>query len=540
MSGAFSGTLRPARLLRPGAAPGHGPPLPIALLGLVVGVLVCLPIAYLVIRALAVDPGSLDLVLRPRTAEVLLGSLALAAIVAAADVLIGLPLAWLTTRTDLPGRRAWAVLTIAPLAVPSYVMAFALVAALGPRGALQDLLLPLGVERLPSLYGLPGAVIVLTLATYPYVVLTARVALLRADPVLEEAGRSLGDDARTAFRRLALPLLLPAIAAGVLLAVLYALSDFGAVSILRFDSFARQIYVQYRASLDRHLAALLALVLVALTLAVAWAEARLRGRAEAVHHPPRRPTRPVPLGRWRRPALIFCSAIVSLALVMPAAVICFWLARGLASGEPLRLLGDAALRSLGAGASAALVACLLALPVGLLVVRYRGRIATFVERAIYGAYALPGIAVALSLVFLASNLAPFLYQTFLLLVLAYVLRFLAQALAPVRAALQRVGPRPEEAARTLGRGPLRAFLEVTLPLLRPGLVGGATLVFLTVVKELPLTLLLAPIGFDTLATAVWGAVGEGFYARAAAPAGFLMLLSAASVALLSQAEAQTA
>ena len=514
-----------------------GPPWPLTAVGLGVAVLSLLPIAYLLLRAAGTDADALAFITRPRTVSIVVSSVVLALVVGAGTILVGLPVAWLTTRTDLPVRRLWAVLTIVPLAVPSYVTGFAFVAAFGPRGALQSLLEPLGVTRLPEIYGLPGASLVLILATYPYVVLAVRGSLLREDRAVEEAARTLGDRRSAVFRRVTLPLLVPAIGAGALLAVLYALSDFGAVSLLQFDSFSRAIYLQYRATFDRSLAAVLALGLVLLTLAVTYGEARLRRRAgHFAGSPARRPAEIVQLGRWRWPALAFLTVVVSLALAVPAVAIGFWLIRGLPQGEAFRVAGPAIAGSLGTGVVGAALAAAIALPIALLLARHPSRISAFVERASYASFALPGIVVALALVFLTASGAPFLYQTLVLLVGAYAIRFLAHAFGPVRALLGRVGPRVEEAGRTLGDGPVRAFVGITMPLLRPAILSGAALVFLAIVKELPMALILGPIGFETLATEIWSATSEGFYARAAGPAAILLVLSAATVAVLLREE----
>jgi iron(III) transport system permease protein len=337
-----------------------------------------------------------------------------------------------------------------------------------------------------------------------------------------------------------LPLIAPAVGAGALLAILYAVADFGAVSLLGFDSLSRAIHAAYRASFDRSLAAALALILVALALAVVVAEARFRRRAEAfARRSPRRPPPYVALGAWRWPAVVFCAAVVGLALVVPAGTIAWWLVRGVEQGQPLGVVLDPVVASLGTGAAAGLVAVALALPIGVLVARHPSTASAFVERVTYAGYALPGIVVALAVVFLATNLVPALYQTLILLVVAYGIRFAPQAAGIVRAALVTLGPRVEEAGRTLGDGPLRTFGRVTLPLVQPALIAGAALVFLTTVKELPMALILGPIGFDTLATEIWDAASGGFYAQAAAAAAILMVLSAASVALLLRAEAST-
>ncbi len=496
-----------------------------------------LPILYLIVRAAGTEADAMAFVLRPRTFHVLVSSVVLALVVGLGSIAIGLPIGWLTTRTDLPGRRFWAVLTVVPLAIPSYVTAFAFVAAFGPRGALQSVLEPFGVTRLPEIYGLPGAALVLTLATYPYVVLAVRAGLMREDRSIEEAAETLGDERRAIFRRVTLPLLAPAIGAGALLAVLYALSDFGAVSLLQFDSFSAAIYLQYRATFDRSLAAVLALGLVLLALGVTYAEARVRRRArEFAASPARRPAERVPLGGWRWPALAFVASVVGLALVVPAATIGFWLLRGLANGDAFRLAGPAIAGSLGMGLAGAGLAVLVALPIGMLMARYPGRLSAWVERSSYTSFALPGIVVALALVFLTTNAVPFLYQTVALLAIAYAIRFLAHAIAPVRSTLARFGTRLEEAGRTLGDGPVRAFAGVTAPLLRPAILSGAALVFLAVVKELPMALILGPIGFETLATEIWSATSEGFYVRAAGPATLLLLLSATTVAVLLREE----
>ena len=505
-----------------------------------VAALAALPVAYLVVRALGVDVEAVQLIVRARTIELFVASVGLALTVGAGSILLGVPLAWLTARSNLPWRRMWTVATVVPLAIPSYVMAFAFVATVGPRGALSDLLQSVGLAGLPSLYGFGGAAIVLTLATYPYVLLATRAALLRSDASIEEAGRALGDSALATFRRVTLPIIAPAIASGALLAVLYALADFGAVAILQFDSFARAIYVQYRASFDRSLAALLALMLVGVTFAVAWIEWRIRSRRPEVSHAPRRPARPIPLGRWRWPAVAFCATVTLLGVVIPATTIAVWLVRGVVQGEPVRVLLDAAANSVLAGSLAAVAAAVMALPVAFLMVRHSGRLAALIEGFAYSAYAVPGIALALSIVFFVLNVAPIVYQTLFVLVLAYAIRFLPQAIAPTRTSLTQVGPRLVEAARTLGDSPRTSFRSITLPLLRPGIVAGVALVFLTTVKELPLTLLLGPTGFETLATAIWGATTEGFYARAAAPAALLMVLSAVTVGVLFRADERAA
>jgi iron(III) transport system permease protein len=495
--------------------------------GGLMAVLLLLPIGYLLLRAVEAGEAAWQNLFRLRTLLTLLRTIGLAAAVTALAGLVAVPLAWLTVRTDLPLRRLWATLAPLPLVIPSYVGAYLIASALGPRGILQGWLeWAFGIERLPSLYGFPGALLTLTILSYPYLFLSARAALLRLDPALEEASRSLGHSPWRTFWRITLPLLRPALGAGGLLVALYTLRDFGAVAIMRYDTFTRVIYVQYQ-SFDRSQAALPALVLIAVTLVFVILEGRLQRRARYVQGETGavRPPSQVALGRWRWPALLFCGGVIFVSLVLPALMLFYWLIRGLRAGEVAPALGSAAWNAVLASALAALVTVLLAIPIGLLVVRRPGTLTYLLERLTYAAYALPGIVIALALVFLGANHLPWLYQTLPMLVLAYLLLFIPQAVGTVRSSLLQIHPSLEEAAQSLGRGPLRVFATITLPLLRPGLLAGAAMVFLTAMKELPATLLLAPIGFRTLATAVWSAVSEAYFAAAAAPALLIVLMS---------------
>lgn len=497
--------------------------------------LVCLPLAYLVVRVVEGGADAWSGLGRNRILELVGQTALLVGAVTGAALLVGVPLAWLVARTDLPGRRFWAVAAALPLVIPSYVAALALLATFGPRGFLQQVLEgPFGVERVPEIYGLFGAVLALTISTYPYVYLLAVAAFRDLDPALEEASRSLGRSRAQTFRRVTLPVLRPSLGAGALLVALYALSDFGAVSLMQYSSLTRAIFIQYRSLFDRTPAAALSLVLVFLTAIVLVLEYYARGRARSHRPSPgtARAAQRVRLGRWRWPAFAFCCAVVGFALALPLAVMGYWLERAISLGRELDAAWIPALNSILASTLAAGAALLAALPVALLAVRYPAGWTRALERLSYSSNALPGIVIALSLVFFAANYAGVVYQTLGLLVFAYVVRFFPQAVAGSHSALLRVDPHLEEAARGLGKSPRRAFLTVTAPLVAPGLLAGAALVFLSTMKELPATLLLAPIGFETLATEVWTATTVSSYSQAALPALLLVLFSAPFVYLL--------
>ena len=502
---------------------------------LVIGAFLILSPVYLAIRSLGAGYEFWDALLRLRVLEILMRTLLLVGTVTAASIVLAVPLAWLTIRTDLPLARVWGVLATLPLVIPSYVAGFAVVVALGPRGMLQGFLEgPLGIERLPDISGFPGALLTLTLLSYPYVLLTVRAALQRLDPSLEESSRGLGYSWRATFRRVVLPLLRPSVAAGGLLVALYTLSDFGAVSLLRYETFTWAIFIQYEAALDRTLGAAFSLVLVILALVFLGMETLTRGRSRyyRVDTGVARPPTIIPLGRWRWPATGFCAVVVTLSLALPMTILVYWVVRGVGAGEPLLLVWDATWHSLFVAALASVAAVVAALPIAALSVRYPGLLSFLIERITYVGFALPGIAVALGLVFFGANFARFLYQNISLLILAYVILFLPAAVGSARTSFLQVNPSVEEAARSLGRPLFSVFTSVTLPLVRPGILAGAALVFLLTMKELPATLILRPIGFSTLATSIWGAASEAFFAQAAAPALLLILASSAPLAFL--------
>jgi iron(III) transport system permease protein len=510
---------------------GRRPPTLLALTAGAVVALLLLPLAYLAIRVAGGGGRALDVLWDDATLELVVRTVQLVVGVVVAAIVVAVPTAWLVVCTDLPGRRLFGVAAALPLVIPSYVAAFCLLGFFGERGLLQQ---ALGVERFLDPTGYWGAVAALTLSTYPYVFLLTQAALRDLDPALEEAARGLGLSRGRALLRVTVPAVRPAVALGSLLVALYVLSDFGVVSLMRYDSLTRAIYLQYRSLFDRTPAAVLALVLVALT-AVALAlelRARTRGRLWRSGPGAARRARPVPLGRFRAVAVAWCTLVTGLFLVLPAGVLVYWLEQGIENERGVAIPWQEGVNSLTASGLAGIVAIAAALPLAVLAARYPSRVSRLLERLSYAGNALPGLVIALSLVFFAARYASPVYQTLALLVFAYAVRFFPQALSGIDTALARVNPRVEEASRGLGRGPLATTWLVTVPLARSGLVAGGALVFLSAMKELPATILLRPIGFDTLATEIWGATQVGAYSQAAIPSLLLIGLSAPVLWLL--------
>lgn len=516
---------------------------PLIIIGVIVAAAMVLPLAYLVIRASDAGAEVVNILASYRTLEVFANSVVLALVVTVLSAIIAVIAAFLTVRTDLPAKKFWSVVFVLPLAIPSFVGSFAIIATLAPRGSvLQNLLAPLGVEVLPSIYGWPGAIMALTLFTYPYIFLTTRASLRGMDPVIEEVSRSLGCNIRSTLRRVTLPHLYPAIAAGSLLVAFYVLSDFGTPELMRFDSFTRIIYVEYQLAFDRSSAAILSLLLVSLVAVILFLEHRIRGRSTYYSLGPgtkRQPTI-LKLGRWKGAALVFCGIVATSALFIPVGVLFYWFLQGVVIGEAFPTIGTVTLNTAYVAVIATLVIVSLALPIALLVVRFPSKSSSLLERISYLGFAMPGIVVALSMVSFGANHLPMFYQSMGMLVFAYIVLFIPLSIGIIRSSLLQISPRIEEAARSLGLGAGRTLLTVTIPMAKTGLLAGAALVMLTIMKELPATLLLSPIGFKTLATQVWTGAETASFSHAAAPALILVAISALSVTIILSQEKGTA
>ena len=520
----------------PRAQTGRG--VPPALLGVagLTALLVLLPLTYLILRALEADGQNLrEIVFRVRTLELLGNTLALTAGVLVGSSLLALPLAWLLARTNLPAKRLIVLLGVLPLAVPGYVGAFAMLGATGPNGVIHVLT---GID-FPRPVGYWGAVGVLSLFSFPYLFLNVWAALRGLDPNLEEVARSLGHSRLRVFSSVILPQLRPALYAGGLMIALHVLGDFGVVSLVRFETFSAAIYTQYTASFDRVYAAWLSLMLLGLTIATLVLEARLlrHVRLSRIGSGAARRQTMIRLGAWSWPSLAFVLALGVASLGVPVLTVSYWLGRGQLSNTALEGLGEALLNSITAAAPAALLCALLALPLAYLGVRFPNPSLKWLERVAYLGNASPPLALALALVFFTLRSVPFLYQTLALLVISYAIHFLAEAIGPIRSALYQAPPKLEEAARGLGFSPIQAFMRVTLPLIQRGLFSSLALVFVSSLKELPISMLLSPIGFDTLAKRIFGFTNEAMFAEAAPYALTIMLAgSVFAVIVLNQRE----
>lgn len=468
-----------------------------------------IPLVYLLIRAGERGPAyAADVLWSGRTLTLLGNTVLLILLVTTASVLVGVGLAWLVVRTDLPGAPVIGALLCVPLATPSYVLGY------------------LWVADFPGILGLPGSVVVLTISCYPYVFLPASAALRRVDPGLEEVARTLGRGTVRAVTGVTFRQIRPAVAAGGLLVALYTLSDFGAVAMLRYEAFTLGIYHSYRASFDRVPAAVLACVLIALALVVMLGERRAR-RGEVARvgaGVDAAPTR-LPLGRWAVVAWTVVTLVLAGGVVGPLVGLVRWVRTAAAVELEWEPVLSAAFTTAGVSAAAALATIVLALPIGILAARSDGVVARATESIAQVGFALPGITVGLAVVFVGIRLFPGLYQQTPMLVFAYVVLFLPLAVGVVRSSVNAIPVPLEDVAGSLGSGRVRTFVRVIAPLAMPGILAGASLVFLSVAKELPATLMLRPTGTETLASAMWAHTEVAAYSQAAPYAAMLVVVA---------------
>ncbi len=504
----------------------------VGLVSAVFALLVVSPMFWLLWQATTTEFGrAVELMFSPLTARITLNSILLMVSVTVASILVGVPLALLTTRTDLPYPRFWTIVAALPLVIPSYIGAIAFVSMFGSGGQIESVF---GMQ-IPRIQGLWGSVFIITLYTYPYVFLTTRASLLSMDSSLVDAARALNHSPAEAFRRVTLPIIRPGIAAGALLAALYAISDFGTPAFMQANVFTSRIYGEFN-NFAIEYAALLALQLVAIVAIVLVIEAGIGrdedtsggGTSGAMFR----------LGHWKWPAMGSISLIGVVTLVVPVAIFVLWMLRSQGQRIPsLEFQPAFALNSVYLAALAALVACIFAVPVAYYSGRTNSLIARVLERATYVGFAVPGVVIGLALVFLGTQTLPSIYrQGVWLLVFGYVVRFLPQAVGTVRSSVLQVDDETLEASRTLNAGRIETFRRVTLPLIAPGMVAGAVLVFLTTMKELPMTLMLQPIGMNTLVIKVWEAHNALAYRYAAIPALLLILISGVTMVVLLRQE----
>lgn len=512
-------------------------PIPkVALLAGWVALFAIIPIIYILIRALGADLEVWQRIIQTRLLNLLGNTLLLVFSVTTGTILIGVSMAWLTERTDLPGRKIFRWLLALPLAIPPYIGAIIHLALLRPRGGIATQWMDQisnGAISLPDPTGFWGATFILTIFSYPYVFLLSAAAFRSMNASIYEASRMLGRNTWQTFWQVILPILRPGITAGALLVALDILAEYGTVALLRFETFSSAIFVQLAGRYDRSAASILSSVLIFLALVFLLGEIKIQGKSQFTQiNAHWRPAPLLHLGRYRLLSFAAVSGVVLVSFIVPLALLIFWSFEGLVDNTFIsslqvgsKGLGNFLINSFWSAALAAILAVILSLPVAFYATRHPGKLSKIFSRLSQVGYAIPGVVVALSLVLLVNRFLPFLYVTPLIVVLAYIVRYIPQAVRSSESTFHQLSPSLEEAARLLKRNSMQTFFQITLPLIFPGLLAGGALVFMSSLKELPATLLLRPAGFETLAVRVWIWSEQGFYYQAAPAALLLVILS---------------
>ncbi len=461
------------------------------------------------------------LIVRPRVGELLVNTLLLEVLAVPLAIGVAGALAWLVERTDLPGRRWFGWLAVAPLAVPAFVQSYS------------------WNTVVPSLHGLPAAVLISVLAYYPFLYLPIAAQLRRIDPALEDTAASMGLGPWAVFWRVVVPQLRLAVLGGALLVSLHLLSEFGLYAMIRFNTFATAIVDQFQSVYSGAAAHMLSGVLVLLCFGLLGLEGRLRGTsrfarigAGAARLPMRRA-----LGRYRPIGVAISLIVGALAVGVPLFVLLRWTVAGGVAVWLQPAFAGALMQTIILALSGAALATLAALPMAWLSVRAPGKLQRLFEWAHYYVGALPGVVIALALVSITVRTMQPLYQTAATLLLAYVLMFLPRALVGLRSSLAQAPVELEQAATSLGRRPVSAMMATTMRLSAPGVAASMALVGLGITNELTATLMLAPNGTQTLATRFWALTTELDYA-AAAPYAVLMVALSLPLTLLVRSESE--
>lgn len=482
---------------------------------------IAIPLIYLVRRAVQSEGRSLGLLIwRPKTLEILFTTLGLTSAVVAISIVLGISLAWAIHSIKLPLTNLLRALVILPIAIPSYVFTFS------------------WMSLFPGFSGFWAAVFILVLSTTPYVSLAALSALRRVDWSQYEVAQTLGLNLWKSFFKVTLPQIRNSVAAGALLVALYVLSDFGAVALLGVDTFTRAISNLYRGSFDRSTAAVLALILVALSGILIQLESKMRSKTLLTKGSTRIIKSPTLINQTkvRVIALIGVGSYVLLGLLIPLALLTYRFLVNAVDMDIANLL-QAALSTILASSLGAIIALLLALPLGILVMQ-GSTFARIADKGVLLVHALPGIVMGLALVSFGSEI-PWLYQTLALLAFSYALLYTAKSVGAVRSSLVRVPQNLIDISATLGQTRFQTFRRVLLPLAAPGVLSGSLLVFLAAMKELPATLMLRPTGFETLATEMWRFTSISKFSEAAPYALLLVLIAAIPTFLVNRPDQES-
>ncbi len=473
----------------------------------------------------------------------LINTLWLAVGVVAGTVLIGVSLAWLTAVHEFPGRRFFSWALLLPLAMPAYVTAFVALGLFDFTGPIQSSLrtwLDSSVSWFPDIRSTLGVIIVMSLAFYPYVYLLARNAFLSQGKRSLEVAQSLGLSRKEGFFKVVLPMARPWIAGGVMLVLMETLADFGTVAVFNYNTFTTAIYKAWFSMFSLHAASQLASLLIIIVFVVIVLEQQFRLRMRYADTKRTERAQRIQLTGWHKWLVIsFVSGIFFLAFLLPVAQLCFWALRSVTYDHDLSRYFEFLWHSLSLSCLAALLICSIVIVMVYAARRYPDLPTRYAVRIATIGYALPGTVLAIGvyvpLTWLDGQLGELIFHwfqieagqliqgTLIIMLIAYLIRFMAVSHYPIEGAMHRITHSIDEAAMSFGLQGWAMIRRIHVPILKPGIFTAATLVFVDVMKEMPITLMTRPFGWDTLAVRIYEMTSEGQWEHAALPALTLVL-----------------
>lgn len=509
---------------------------PKSLLGinLIILITFLLPTFYLIWRFFTFSRSYTSFFKSWNVFDLLLNTMILFIFVVISSLFVGLLISIITVRFNIRGSKILFTLSVLPLVIPSYIGALTYVSAFSPRGLFVQLFSNLGLKEIAGLDGFLGSWIVLTLFTYPYVVLICSSALRNLDSTVEDAARSLGKNKMSVYTQVVIPRLKKPIIFSGLLVGLYVISDFGAVSLMRYSTVTKAIYSYYEFKIDGDPVIFYSSILIVMALIISLIQrGSEESRSAKVSGIPKISEK-VNLSRKSKVLIYsFMSLIIFSGLVLPISVLSYWLIRGLAAGNSVRAVFGGVVGSLSVSLLAALFSVIVSTPIIIMVSQYRSKFGNVLERIMLALYGLPHISVGVAILFITIKIFPSIYQSFTALIISYLIVFLPQAIGAGQASMEQVKLTYLDASAGLGMSKIQTFYRITLPLIYRGLFAGGALVFLSTMKELPQTLLLRPTGLSTMSVDIWSYASEGLFTQAAFSSFILLAISAIPTYILS-------
>jgi iron(III) transport system permease protein len=493
---------------------------------LILSFFLILPLLYLLFKITFEFNLFFDFIFNTTILKLSLNTVSLIILVVTFSILISLPLAFLNVRTNLPFSKYLTSISVLPIALPSYVMATTQIEIWSKNGWVHNFFkMFFDMNSFPSFYGLPGSVFVLSLITYPYVYIGLSAMFRRFDYQMIDASRTLGDSPFATARKVVFPLVKPTVIAGSLLVSLYVLSDFGAVSLLRYNTFTIAIFNRMYNSISNYGVLEISLLAVLFCFIILTIETKTKNEARHFSNSNLSDLKKIDLGAWKW--VIFPISLIPLifGFILPVSVLIYWLIIGFGENMGFIDVIQPTLNTLFISSVSAVFITIVCIPL-LITIRKNIKIFSFlIDKVSYIGLSLPGVIVSMSLVFFCINYFDYIYQTFIVLVLGYFISFLPAALGPIKSSMTQIDPKLEDASFTLGASKIKTYYNVIVKLSSPGFIYGGVLVFILCLKELPVTLILSPIGFQTLATEIWSSASEAFFVKTALASIILVVIA---------------